>query len=52
MSGPETAPTLRIAFLDGHFGIAITNNLALIILTGSDYKLLALSRCTPRAVTW
>ena len=51
MPSSEAPTAVWIALLNGHLGIAIADNLALPILTGADYKFLALARCTPRAVT-
>jgi len=52
MPSPKAPAAGWIALLDGHFGIAVADNLALTILAGAYYKLLALSWCTPWAVTW
>ena len=50
MPSSETTPTVWITLFDGHFGIAVADDLALPILAGSDNKLLALPRCTPRTI--
>ena len=52
MPSPKATPTRWVILFDGHIWIAVANNLALTILARSDYKLLALSRCAPWAVTW
>ena len=51
MPSSEATPAVWIAFLNSHFGVAIADGLALTALAGSYHKLLALSRCTPWAVT-
>ena len=51
MPSSETTPAGWVVLFDGHIWIAVANNLALTILARSDYKLLALSRGTPWAVT-
>ena len=50
MPSPKAPPTGWIAFLNGHLGIAVADNLALTILACADYKLARLARGTPRAV--
>lgn len=52
MPSPEATPAGWIALLDGHFWVSVADGLALTALAGSYHKLLALSRCTPWAVTW
>ena len=52
MPSSEATPSVWIALLDCHLGITIADGLALTALAGSHHKLLALSRCTPWAVTW
>jgi hypothetical protein len=52
MPSSEATPAVWIALLDSHLGVAIADSLALTSLAGSYHKLLALSRCTPWAVTW
>jgi len=52
MPSPEASAAVWIILFDGHIWIAVANNLALTILARSYHKLLALSRCTPWAVTW
>jgi len=47
----ETLAPSGIALLDGHFGIAVTDCLALTALAGTDYELLWPPRGTPWAVT-
>ena len=49
MPGSKATPTLWIALLDRHLGVAVADGLALPILTRSDYKFTRLSRCTPGA---
>ena len=51
MPSPKATPTVWIALLDGHLGIAVSDGLTFTTLAGSDYKLLWSSRCTPWAVT-
>lgn len=51
MPSSEATPTIWIALLNGHLGIAVADNLALPVLTGADYEFARLSRCTPWAVT-
>lgn len=50
MPSSEATPSVWITLFDGHFWIAVANDLALPILAGSDNKLLALPRCTPRTI--
>ena len=50
MPSPKATPTVWIALLDGHLGIAVSNGLTFATLAGSHYKLLWSSRCTPWAV--
>ena len=50
VSSSEAAPTRWVVLFNAHIWIAVSDNLALPILTRSDHKLLTLSRCTPRAV--
>ena len=52
MPSPKATPAGWIVLLDGHFGVAVADNLALTILARSDHKLLTLSRCTPRTIAW
>ena len=52
MPSSEATPSVWITLFDGHLGIAVADNLALPILAGSDNKLLALPRCTPRTIAW
>ena len=47
---PKATPTVWIALLDGHLGIAVADSLALTTLASSDYELLWSSRGTPWAV--
>jgi len=51
MPSSEAAPTRWVVFFNAHMWIAVSDNLALTILTRSDHKLFTLSRCTPWAVT-
>ena len=50
MPSPKATPAVWIALFDGHFGVAVTNNLALPVLTGADYKFTRLSRRTPGTI--
>ncbi len=50
MPSPKATPAVWITLLDCHLGIAVADNLALPILTRSDYKFTRLSRCTPRTI--
>ena len=50
MPSPKATPTVWIALLDGHLGIAVSDGLAFTTLAGFNYKLLWSSRCTPWAV--
>jgi len=50
MPSSEATPTRWVVLFNGHIWIAVSDNLALPILTRSDHKLLTLSRCTPGAV--
>ena len=50
MPSPKATPTVWIAFLDSHLGIAVADGLAFTALAGTHHKLLWSSRCTPWAV--
>ena len=50
MPSPKATPTVWIALLDSHLGIAVADGLTFTALAGPNYKLLWSSRCTPWAV--
>ena len=50
MPRSEALTPCWIAFLYGHLGVAVADNLALTILTSADYELTRLTRCTSGAV--
>ena len=52
MPSPKATPTVWIALLDSHLGIAIADGLAFTALAGFHYKFLWPTRCTPWAVAW